>query len=112
MEAMINKQGLLLKFKQKFQELMKEDEISHIGIDSTKTSSNIGGEVCQSSLIPIPTTSEGKSQLAMSLDVVEEQSKIYGRYKLKPELTSWQKAVNDAAFVLKKCQTICTTDHI
>lgn len=36
----------------------------------------------------------------MSTSVILEQSKIYGRYKDNAKLSSWQKAVNDAAFVI------------
>ena len=36
----------------------------------------------------------------MSTDVMLEQSKIYGRFKSNAKLSSWQKAVNDAAFAI------------
>lgn len=100
---MIHKQGLLLKFKQKFGELKEKVEIMSVirtnVSDSRKSCSTSEDEVGQSSS-PISVSEQMNRQPAMSLDVLKEQSKIYGRYKVEPKLTSWQKAVNDAAFLI------------
>lgn len=93
LKAMITKQGLLLKFEQKFKELsnsldtaVTKDSTEHVVvIDDVKD-------------YPVPGLSSKPSKKPLSDEIVKEQSKIYGRFKSNAKLNEWQEAVNAAAF--------------
>ena len=94
MKSMISKQGLLLKFQHKFNEF-------HPGSSLTeKVDSN--NPVSVEEKIQVAKDRSSKSnQQGLSLDVIREGSQIFGRGKSsrsKKTISSWQKAVNDAAF--------------
>ena len=90
---MIPKQGLLLKFNYHYQQLSnsvnkddsKDDpeEINEVPLDKGRKKP----KTC------LPGT--------FSDDIIRKQSKIFGKNKKTP-LSSWQKAVNEAAFVLSQ----------
>ena len=96
-KSMIKKQGLVLKFEHKFNEL-KGKNLEQTVLNRTVVSEEESNNDQPSS---IESLSKLKNvQQAMSIDVIQEQSKIYGRYKEHAKLSSWQKAVNSAAFVI------------
>ncbi|CAB3985526.1 uncharacterized protein LOC110046484 [Paramuricea clavata] len=94
MNAMIQKQGLLLKFKQKYGRIVNQNTI-HSAL--TQSSSSLEDPHESSSQ---PLIASGKP--GISPDVLMEQSKIYGRFKDQQKISSWQKVVNDAAFSIAR----------
>ncbi|CAB3989982.1 Hypothetical predicted protein [Paramuricea clavata] len=93
------KAGLLLKFE-KFQQLKEKDlkesaSIPTIRIDYSVEHTN---SIQSTSIRSFPKLKI--IQPAISTQVIKEQSKIYGRFKDHAKLSSWQVAVNDAAFVI------------
>ena len=93
LKAMITKQGLLLKFEQKFKILSNS-------LDTTVTKDSTEHVVVIDDVkdYPVPGLSSKPSQKPLSDENVKEQSKIYGRFKSNAKLNEWQEAVNAAAF--------------
>lgn len=93
LKAMITKQGLLLKFEQKFKELSNSLD-TEVTKDSTE-------HVVVTDVVkdyPVSGLSNKPSQKPLSDEIVKEQSKIYGRFRSNAKLNEWQEAVNAAAF--------------
>ena len=90
---MITKQGLLLKFQQKFKQLSTS-------LDTVVTTDSTTPVVVTDDVKdhPVPALSKKPSQKPLSDEIVKEQSKIYGRYNANAKLNEWQEAVNAAAF--------------
>lgn len=89
LEAMITKQGLLLKFEQKFKELWNS-------LDTAVTKDSTEHVVVTNDVkdYPVPGLSSKPSQKPLSDEIVKEQSKPYGRFKSNAKLNGWQEAVN------------------
>ncbi|KAJ7385942.1 hypothetical protein OS493_012270 [Desmophyllum pertusum] len=129
MKNMIKKQGLLLKFQHKFNQLHSsssvtekvnssnpvsvEEEIQvvekrkdkanqqRLSLDVIKENSNPVS--VEEEIQVVEKRKDKANQQRLSLDVIKEKSKIFGRGKSsssKKTITSWQKAVNDAAFCI------------
>ena len=95
---MIKKQGLLLKFEKKFNEL-KEKGPQQCVSDRIDSSAEDIHNIQSSSAESLPSDSQSVRPV-MSTSVVKDQSKIYGRNKENTKLSSWQKAVNNASFLI------------
>ena len=95
---MIPKQGLLLKFDQKFKQIAHNLETASPKVVFTSGSTTpvaVTDEV-QSDLSPSPVRDK-PSQKPLKKEIIKEQSKIYSRFKGDAKLTGWQEAVNAAA---------------
>ena len=102
LKAMISKQGLLLKFEQKFKQIANNLETVSPKVASTTDSTTPVTVTNDVDSHPVPGTisvSDMPSQNLLKEDVIKEQSKIYGRFKgdATCKLTGWQEAVNAAA---------------
>jgi hypothetical protein len=103
-QQMIQKQGPMLKFKYHFNQLSLSTPV-----DQLSSSNDSVEEVNQ---IAINTREQKEPKLkstgTLSPDVIKEQSRIFGKGKKKSiHLSSWQKAVNKAAFVLAQESPDC-----
>lgn len=93
MKDMIKKQGLLLKFQHHFKQLFSSNSINR------ELDSDNPVEMSQDSTTKQPEKKKVGSTGMLSLNVIREQSKIFGRKK-DSVLSRWQSAVNKEAFVL------------
>lgn len=96
MKNMIKKQGLLLKFQHKFNQLHSSSSVT----EKVNSSNPVSVE---EEIQVVEKRKDKANQQRLSLDVIKEKSKIFGRGKSsssKKTITSWQKAVNDAAFCI------------
>ena len=121
-QQMIQKQGPMLKFKYHFNQLSSSTSVDQLSsstsVDQLSSSTSVDKESDGSdsaeevNRIAINTRERKepkvKSTGALSLDVIKEQSKIFGKGKSERiHLSSWQKAVNKAAFVLAQESPDC-----
>ena len=94
LKVMIKSQGLLLKFQKIYSQLM-----------SDKASHSCAPEIAEVELDvvapQIPVTKKNSSK-PLSDNIIQEQSKIYGRNNKNHKLSKWQEAVNHAAYNLVK----------
>ena len=95
---MIPKQGLLLKFNQKFKQIANNLETGSPKVDFTSDSTTpvVVTDDVQSYPSPSPV-SDKPSQKPLKEEIIKDQSKIHGRFRGDAKLTGWQEAVNAAA---------------
>lgn len=89
LKSMISKQGLLLKFEQKYKQITTNVETALPEVDTSDSTTPVvvTNNVC-----------EKPAQTPLKKEVIKEQSKIYGRFKTDAKLNGWQEAVNAAAY--------------
>ena len=95
---MIPKQGLLLKFNQKFNQIANNLETGSPTVDFTSDSTTpvvVTNDV-QSYPSPSPV-SDKPSQKPLKEEIIKDQSNIYGRFRGDAKLTERQEAINAAA---------------
>lgn len=107
---MIPKQGLLLKFDQKFKQIANNLETASpkVVLTTGSTTPVVVTDDVQSYPSPSPVCDE-PSQKPLKEEIIKEQSKIYGRFRGDAKLTAWQEAVNAAALkiALKSPNEMC-----
>lgn len=92
LKVMIKSQGLLLKFQKIYSQLI-----------SDKASHSCAPETAEVKLDAVaPQITKKNSSKPLSDDIIQEQSKIYGRNNKNHKLSKWQEAVNHAAYNLVK----------
>ena len=94
LKVVVKSQGLLLKFQKIYSQLI-----------SDKASHSCAPEIAEVELDvvapQIPVTKKNSSK-PLSDNIIQEQSKIYGRNNKNHKLSKWQEAVNHAAYNLVK----------
>ncbi len=110
---MIQKQGLMRKFKYHFNQLSSSTSVDQLSSSTSVDKAGDGSDsVEEVNRIAINTRERKEPKVrstgALSPDVIKEQSRIFGKGKNKSiHLSSWQKAVNKAAFVLAQESPDC-----